>query len=269
MALLKLRHISEDCCCCCGDRLVDNLISAFEARVLADGGTFEAKSCLKDLLLPLLKGPVNTVPPEIQGTMLFGDTITVTNGTWESSTGILQYSYRWFRNDVLIAGETSNTYTLQFIDIDAEIRAEVSAIDSEGSGTFTTSNTIIGQDTAFIMRVDTSISGTGTVSATDEMQLTGAVGDYIVEAYQGNTLIANLGTFTGAQTLTLPSAGIYDLRIIPTGATPFNRIEFSNSGDRNKVLGIRYWGQAVQWSSFENAFWGCNNNAFFTKWSNT
>jgi hypothetical protein len=108
----------------------------------------------------------------------------------------------------------------------------------------------LGIEPAFVMRVNTATTGTGTVSGTNQMQLTGALGTYIVEAYQGNTLIANLGTFTGQQTLTLPSAGIYDLRIIPTGATPFNRIEFSNSGDRNKVLGIRYWGQAVQWSSF-------------------
>jgi hypothetical protein len=121
----------------------------------------------------------------------------------------------------------------------------------------------LGIEPAFVMRVNTATTGTGTVSGTNQMQLTGAVGTYIVEAYQGNTLIANLGTFTGAQTLTLPSAGIYDLRIIPTGATPFNRIAFGNGGDRNKVLGIRYWGQAVQWSSFNASLPnGCNNNAF-------
>jgi len=109
----------------------------------------------------------------------------------------------------------------------------------------------------FVMEVDTSVTGAGTVSATNQIQLTGAVGTYDLEAYQNDVLIQTFNNLSGEQTITLPSAGVYQLKILPTGATPFNRIEYGNSGDRIKVIRILNFGNNVFWSTFANAFFGC------------
>ncbi|WP_090157871.1 BspA family leucine-rich repeat surface protein [Dyadobacter soli] len=66
------------------------------------------------------------------------------------------------------------------------------------------------------------------------------------------------GTFNGPQTITLPAAGTYRIAIRPTGATPFHRIHFNGSGDRQKLLNIEQWGSTV-WSTFEQAYYGCSN----------
>jgi hypothetical protein len=109
----------------------------------------------------------------------------------------------------------------------------------------------------FVMEVDTSVTGTGTVTGTNQIQLTGAEGSYSAEAYQNDILIATFPNLTGQQTLTLPSAGVYQIRILPQGATPFNRIQYNNSGDRLKVKKILNWGNNVFWTNFQNAFFGC------------
>jgi hypothetical protein len=112
----------------------------------------------------------------------------------------------------------------------------------------------------FVIEVNTAITGTGTVSATNQFQFTGAVGNYSVQAYQGDTLVQTYLGLSGQQTITLPSSGTYNLRVIPAATSGFNRILFNNGGDRAKLLKIKAWGNKVVWSSFENAFNGCVNN---------
>lgn len=65
------------------------------------------------------------------------------------------------------------------------------------------------------------------------------------------------GTFTDAQTITLPAAGTYRIVIKPAGATPFHRFGIG-AADQQKLLSIQQWG-ATGWSSFESAFLGCTN----------
>ncbi|ACT92999.1 BspA family leucine-rich repeat surface protein [Dyadobacter fermentans] len=70
---------------------------------------------------------------------------------------------------------------------------------------------------------------------------------------------ANNGTATGSgtQVLSFPSPGTYQVSISP-GSGTFSRIAFANSGDRNKLLEIKQWGD-IRWTSMENAFQGCTN----------
>lgn len=70
---------------------------------------------------------------------------------------------------------------------------------------------------------------------------------------------ANNGTATGSGTrvLSFPSPGTYQVSISP-GSGTFSRIAFANSGDRNKLLEIKQWGD-IRWTSMENAFQGCTN----------
>ena len=60
--------------------------------------------------------------------------------------------------------------------------------------------------------------------------------------------------YTGDATHTYNSAGNYQVSI----EGDFPRIYFNNLGDREKILSIDHWG-TIQWSSMENAFYGCSN----------
>ena len=64
------------------------------------------------------------------------------------------------------------------------------------------------------------------------------------------------GTFTDNQTLTFPQAGSYRIAIRPTGAVPFHRINFEETGDQGKLLTVEQWGTTV-WSSMQYAYSGC------------
>jgi hypothetical protein len=81
------------------------------------------------------------VAPVISGTLLWGNELTTTNGTWSNSpTG---YTYQWKRNGSNISGATANTYTTTLADWDQDITCEVTASNGSGSGTPATSNTLV------------------------------------------------------------------------------------------------------------------------------
>jgi hypothetical protein len=108
---------------------------------------------------------------------------------------------------------------------------------------------------AFIIEIDTSKTG---VSNNNQFQFTGAVGDYDVVAKQNDIVVATFDNLSGAETITLPSSGVYVLEVSAKEVNEFNRIEFSNDGDKLKITDIKQWGTIV-WSSFYAAFWGCQN----------
>jgi len=112
-----------------------------------------------------------------------------------------------------------------------------------------------GNTDAFIIEVKTDNAGT---SNDNQFQFTGAQGDYDVVAKQNDIVVANFNDLSNQETITLPSAGIYDLEVFPKASNGFNRIEFGGVGDRNKILDTKNWGNIV-WASFENAFRGCSN----------
>jgi surface protein len=67
------------------------------------------------------------------------------------------------------------------------------------------------------------------------------------------------GTLTGngTTTITFPASGTYRVKIQP-GMGTFTRIAFAATGDRLKLKRIENWG-TIPWSSFLNAFNGCEN----------
>lgn len=82
-----------------------------------------------------ITAPTNTVAPAISGTIIVGQTLTTTNGTWTGSpTG---YSYQWLRGGVNISGATSNTYLLVTADLAATITVTVTATNAGGSASAT------------------------------------------------------------------------------------------------------------------------------------
>jgi surface protein len=57
----------------------------------------------------------------------------------------------------------------------------------------------------------------------------------------------------GSQTHSYSTAGTYTIKL-----RSIDRIEFNNGGDRLKLLKVKQWGD-IAWTSFENAFYGCEN----------
>jgi hypothetical protein len=77
--------------------------------------------------------PINTIPPSISGTLVVGNVLTCSTGTWTSDTGIIPpYTYQWYRGATLLVGETNNTYTLVQADAGQNIKCVVTACDSDG-----------------------------------------------------------------------------------------------------------------------------------------
>ena len=109
----------------------------------------------------------------------------------------------------------------------------------------------------FIIEVNTALAG---VSASNQFQFTGAIGEYDVKAYQNGSLVASFNDLINEETITLPSQGIYELRVIIKEAG-FDKMEFNDGGDRLKLLKILNWGSyGVNEPNQSNAFRGCENN---------
>jgi len=71
-----------------------------------------------------------------------------------------------------------------------------------------------------------------------------------------------------AATITIAAgAGTYELRVFPAAVGGFNRIQFNNAGDKDKLLEVKNWGDVV-WSTMEDAFRGCANLTSVTSFTN-
>jgi surface protein len=107
----------------------------------------------------------------------------------------------------------------------------------------------------FVMVVDTSKAG----SASDAFQFTGAVGDYDVVAKQGGVAVQTFNNLSDEQTITFSNGtGIYTLEVTPKATNGFNRINFSNVGDKLKLIDIKAFGN-IAWSTIATSFLGCSN----------
>jgi len=85
--------------------------------------------------------PVNTIAPVISGTMVVGQTLTTTDGTWTNSP--TSFTYQWYNGITAILGATSSIYILVQADAGTTtaIKCEVTAINLFGS-TVVDSNTL-------------------------------------------------------------------------------------------------------------------------------
>src|SRR3954451_18111327 len=95
--------------------------------------------------------PTNSAAPTISGTPQVGQTLTASTGTWNSST-TPTFAYQWQRCDTAgnncaaIAGANAQTYVVQSADANSTLRVVVTATNSSGSGSATSSQTaVVGQ----------------------------------------------------------------------------------------------------------------------------
>lgn len=128
-------------------------------------GSASATSLATDPVAPAPAAPTNTIPPAISGTARVGETLTVTNGTWEGHPAPT-YSRQWRRGATDIAGATGTTYTLVEADVGQTITCVVTATNSEGSNTATSNEVGPVAGIAPSFTVDPVLSGTPTVGET-------------------------------------------------------------------------------------------------------
>jgi hypothetical protein len=93
--------------------------------------------------------PVNSAPPNIQGTPRLGASLQAQPGTWSPSD--VSYTYAWQRGDptngyAAIAGATGPTYTLTAADVGETVRVRVTATNPDGSaGAASSATTTVAQ----------------------------------------------------------------------------------------------------------------------------
>jgi surface protein len=108
----------------------------------------------------------------------------------------------------------------------------------------------------FIIEVNTANTG---VSNNNQFQFTGALGNYDVVAKQGGVIVQTFNNLNSEETITFSDgSGIYILEITPNGAVPITRLNFSNHGDKLKIIDIKQWGTMI-WSTVARSFFGCSN----------
>jgi hypothetical protein len=136
--------------------------------------------------------PKNVGEPRVTGTVVQGETLATTNGTWSGSSPIT-FQYRWLRCDTsgggvngvtctTISGETRKTYVLTSADVGHRIRSRVIASNADGSASENSNATAVVKASSTAGRpVNTNPP---TISGTPQ---------------QNQTLTANRGSWTGGQ----------------------------------------------------------------------
>ncbi len=129
--------------------------------------------------------PVNTVAPSLSGTAQDGKALTVNRGTW-TGTATITYAYQWQQSSdggsswSDIAGATSTSYTPPAGFAGKQVRANVTATNSAGSGQASSPVSAVILSGPPVNTVAPSLSGT---------------------AQDGKALTVNKGTWTGGATI--------------------------------------------------------------------
>jgi hypothetical protein len=113
--------------------------------------------------------PSNTVAPTLtpSGSQVTGTVITLNNGTWTGASPIT-YEYRWTRDNVVISGETANTYTILAGDDGTVIKGQVRATNAAGVSSYvTTSNQVDAVNVVTLVWGTASPQNWGTATASN------------------------------------------------------------------------------------------------------
>ena len=85
--------------------------------------------------------PLNSAVPTISGTVSIGQSLSSSTGTW-LGVPTPSYAYQWQRGSTNISGATSSSYTIVGSDIGNTLKCVVTATNSLGTDSASSSNTI-------------------------------------------------------------------------------------------------------------------------------
>lgn len=171
--------------------------------------------------------PVNSVFPSITGTVVEGQTLTGTDGTWSNSP--TSYARQWLRDGVVIAGATNSTYVLTFSDIGHTITFRVIASNASGDGVAAISapTSVVAASSIPPGAVTNVTAGSATSStqplswtapATGSAPITYAVGYRLGSSIGAYTPFASGVTGTSITVTGLNPSTAYDYQVTPTNA---------------------------------------------------
>ena len=116
--------------------MVKHVAGRSRADRIRRGPRSKLRKPVVELIIPF---PANTVAPVITGTLVVGNVLSVSNGTWTGSP--TSYTYQWYRDGhgdaiyTAIPGATANTYLLTDDDDYVNLRAAVTAYNVRGNTT--------------------------------------------------------------------------------------------------------------------------------------
>ena len=148
--------------------------------------------------------PINTGSPTVSGSTTQGQTLSVTNGSWNTNLAYAptSYTYQWKRAGSNISGATSSTYTTVTADIGNSITCTVTAVNNRGTLSANSSNgiTIVASTYTLTYNGNGGIvlgnaSTSTTVNAGSAVTLPSASRDYYT--FNGWYTAASGGTYLG------------------------------------------------------------------------
>jgi hypothetical protein len=165
-------------------------------RFLAAGALVSALAVAAALAVPTSgsaraqDAPANITEPKISGSLVEGQTLTATTGTWTNNP--TSYAFQWLHcpadggngngsNCDPISGATSSTLLLQASDVGHRLRVKVTAMNNDGSASAASNAT------------DAVASATSAPVNTSEPKITGS-------PVQGQALTATTGTWSNNPT---------------------------------------------------------------------
>lgn len=151
--------------------------------------------------------PTNLTLPVVFGTSTVGSTLTASNGSWLGS-GDIGYSYQWLRSGANILNATTSTYVINNLDFNFPITVRVTATNSVGSSSATSTGINNGTYSflpvpriAFVGDSITTYIGAGseygaTGFASQARVQTGSLFDFYINPNTGGNYFAQSGTKT-------------------------------------------------------------------------
>ncbi len=157
--------------------------------------------------------PQNTALPAISGTVVPGQSISTSNGSWAANTPPTSFSYQWEHCDssglncAFISGAAGSSYTLSSADTNFTMRSVVTASDAGGSTATVSAQTGVVPPAPLVITTSSLTGGIQNTSYSGTVTATGGVAPYTWSLSAGNlptglTLSPSSGVISGTPTVT-------------------------------------------------------------------